>query len=238
MKLIDIHCHLIPGIDDGSKNKEETMEMLELMREQGVVGVIATPHYRVGMFEPEMEEVEKRFHWSMKAARHHKIHLWLGNECHMQNDTISRLVEKKCITLANSRYILVEFSSAHSYNVIRQYIMDLLMEGYIPVIAHLERIPSLEEQWSSIQELRELGAKVQVNAEGILGESGRKMKRYLWKLIQRDMIDYIASDSHNMNTRRPNLGPCYELVAKKINEEYANKVFYENQKKIIYNVRG
>lgn len=238
MKLIDIHCHLIPGIDDGSKNKEETMEMLELMREQGVVGVIATPHYRVGMFEPEMEEVEKRFHWSMKAARHHKIHLWLGNECHMQNDTISRLVEKKCITLANSRYILVEFSSAHSYNVIRQYIMDLLMEGYIPVIAHLERIPSLEEQWSSIQELRELGAKVQVNAEGILGESGRKMKRYLWKLIQRDMIDYIASDSHNMNNRRPNLGPCYELVAKKINVEYANKVFYENQKKIIYNVRG
>lgn len=233
MKLIDMHCHILPGIDDGAKNKLETIEMLKLMKEEGVVAIIATPHYRPGMFTPDMKEIQRRFQWTRKAAYEEGIYLWLGCECYAHEQMLEKLDEKKYNRMGKSRYLLVEFSSLHSYNIVRQYIGIIVSAGYIPIIAHVERIPALGEHIDYIWDLKELGAKIQVNAESILGESGWKVKRSMRKLMNEDAIDYIASDSHGAKKRVPNLGKCYRYVEKKMGKEYAKQVFYENPKKII-----
>lgn len=233
MRLIDIHCHIIPGVDDGAKSKQETIEMLKMMKQEGVVAIIATPHYRPGMFTPDIDKLQKRYLWARKTAEEMGIYMWRGNECYVQENLLDDLSVGKCIPMAKSKYLLVEFSSFHSYNVVRQYIANVISEGYIPIIAHIERIPVFDEHESRIQDMVELGARIQVNAESILGQSGYGVKRRMMKLMKADLIHYVASDSHGAKKRVPNLGKCYRYVAKKMGSEYANEIFYENQKRII-----
>ncbi len=233
MKLIDIHCHIIPGVDDGAKNKAETLKMLEMMREDGVVAIIATPHYRPGMFTPKKEALIPRFHWAKTEAKKQGIYLGMGRECYVQEHLLDDLSVQKCRTLLNTKYLLVEFSSLHSYNVIRQYVADYIANGYIPIIAHIERVAAFEHHEERIQDIRDLGAHIQVNADSVVGERGVAVKRRMLKLLKLDLVHYIASDSHGAKERIPNLGKCYRYVAKKMGEAYADEVFYENQKRII-----
>lgn len=233
MKLIDIHCHIIPGVDDGATNKRETIEMLEMMKKEGVVGIIATPHYRPRMFEPKREDVIPRFRWTRDVARERGIYMWLGSECYVQEHLLDDLNEQKCNTFMNTRYLLVEFSSYHSYNVIRQYITDYISNGYVPIIAHIERVPAFEHDMERIQDMIDLGAKIQVNADSVLGGSGNATKRRIMKMMKLELVDYVASDSHGSKERVPNLGKCYRYVARKLGTEYADEIFYENQKEII-----
>lgn len=237
MKLIDMHCHIVPGVDDGSRNKKETLRMLEMMKEQGVIGIIATPHYHIGYFETELSEIEKRFYWTKHMAQEYGIHMWLGTECYVESEMIARMDKNKYNRMAESQHLLVEFSRINSYNTIRQYLNILIAEGYIPIMAHVERVPELVNDITYVSELRALGVKIQVNAESVLGTGGLKSKRYVWKLIKLDLVDYIASDSHNCQRRVPNLGDCYKAVEKKMGRKYADRIFYRNPKKIICDER-
>lgn len=232
MRLIDIHCHIIPGVDDGARNKAESQKMLELMKQEGVVGIIATPHYRPGMFTPSDEELIPRSQWTKVMAKEQGIYLGIGRECYVQEHLLDDLNAGKCNTLLNTRYLLVEFSGLHSYNVVRQYITDYVANGYIPIIAHIERVSAFENHEERIRDMIDLGARVQVNADSVMGERGFVTKRRMLKLMKSDLVHYIASDSHGKKERVPNLGKCYRYVQKKMGETYANEVFYENQRKI------
>lgn len=233
MKIIDMHCHIIPSVDDGPDTRRETVEMLRLQKQEGVVGIIATPHYRLKMFEPDAEEVRRKFLWVQEIAKRMGIRTWLGNECHIHDELEDYLERGICRTMVNSPYILVEFSSYHSYNIIRQYLMELIASGYIPIIAHIERISAFEKSYELVSDLTKLGVKIQVNAESVMGERGTATKRWMLKLMKMNLIHYIASDSHDTKNRVPNLGKCYCYVSKKLGKDYAEKVFYKNQLKII-----
>lgn len=231
--LIDIHCHIVPGVDDGAKNQIETLEMLKQMKKQDVVAIIATPHYRIDMFEPDMDDVKRRFAWTRKKAEEQNIRMWLGNECYVSDELFDALESGKCRSIRGNKYILIEFSRMHNFNTIREYISRFVMNDYIPIIAHIERVSAFDNDIDKIKEVIELGAKIQVNAESILGLRGREVKSRMLKLMKADLIDYIASDSHGSKERVPNLGDCYRVVKRKMGKEYAHQIFYENPKQII-----
>lgn len=233
MKIIDIHCHVLPDIDDGASSKEETLEMLHLMKRNNIVGIIATPHYRIGMFTPNEQKVRSRFEWSKKIAYHFEIEMYLGSECYIQSEIFEQLDERKYMTLNNSEYILVEFSRFYSYNIIRQYLIKLISKGYRPIVAHVERVEALCKDLSRIKEIVELGVELQVNAEAVMGKSGFATKRKVWNLIHLDLVTYIASDCHDSKKRIPNLRSCYKYVLKKKGVDYANEIFYKNPSNII-----
>lgn len=237
MELTDIHCHILPGVDDGADTMEEARKMLRLEYEDGVRTIIATPHYREGMFEPVMRQVVKAYTQVREMARGMGMRLYLGCEYHTNSRMVKDLRRKRRPTMVGSSYVLTEFSGAHNYEKIRNQVYDLLTEGYQPILAHIERYPCLREDIQKVRELVDLGAYIQMNAGAILGESGSPIRKFGRQVMEEDLLHFIASDAHGVKYRRPNLGACAKYVSKKMGQPYAEKIFCGNPDYILREAR-
>ena len=233
---MDIHCHLLPCVDDGPGSLEDTKTLLSMAYRQGVRRMIATPHYRPEMFEPSMNRVINSYSRTKELAAEMGIELRLGCEFYRNEELISLLQERQRPAMAGSRYVLVEFSTRDLFQVIHNMVYDLTVNGYIPIIAHIERYACCSDI-EKVRRLRELGACIQVNAATVLGGAGLRMKKYCFQLMKADLIDFIASDSHDARVRKPNLGECAKLVGRKLGREYAERIFWENPNRIWKNGR-
>ena len=148
--LYDIHCHILPGVDDGARNMEESLWMLNKEYQEGVRHVILTPHFRYDMFEPHMNIVTRQFMQLRRAAMNigdEGMRLYLGCELHSSMDMVECLKKGRRLTLAGSRYVLVEFSNGDEKNYIEERVRSLLMNGFIPIIAHVERYKATPERY-------------------------------------------------------------------------------------------
>lgn len=236
MRLTDIHCHLLPKVDDGPDSVAEAVGLLKEMHEEGVRCIIVTPHYRPDMFEASAERVWKHYLGMRKIAKALGIRLFLGCE-YYRNSEIPELIEKKeRPSMAGSEYVLIEFSPDDVFQTIRNHVYTLRSRGFKPIVAHVERYECCMNT-EKIEELVELGAYIQMNAGSVLGRSGAKMKKYCKKLMEEDLVDFIASDTHDSKTRRPNLGKCAAYVEKKMGREYTERIFIQNPANILRNRR-
>lgn len=228
--LTDLHCHILPGVDDGASAAKEMKEMLRMEYEQGVRRIIFTPHYRREMFETPTKEIRKRFLKVKKVLEESGIDLkvYLGRECYASSKLVDMINEDRYLFMNGTRFILVEFPYKQTFQKIRNQVYDLLAEGAVPILAHVERYSSLVENPDRIGELIELGAYIQVNAGAITGESGWSQKRFCHKLMKSNYIHFVGSDAHGTEHRKPNLGHCKEYVEKKMGPEYAERLFMVN----------
>lgn len=140
----------------------------------------------------------------MPYAKKLGIELKLGTEYHVATDMIDAFYGGRCHTLADTQYILTEYSHSSEYSFIYKMTREAIFAGYIPVIAHVERYECLRDI-SRIEDLQELGALIQVNADSVLGIDGRHFKRYTKKLLKAGLVDVIASDSHGTKERVCNM---------------------------------
>lgn len=229
----DIHCHILPGVDDGAKDMEMAKALLRKEMEDGVQNIILTPHYRRRMFEPEMSLIYSTYEQLKQETRDWDIHLYLGCEYHANMDMAEDLNAGKRPTLGGSRYVLCEFSNGDLASYITERTYQLLANGYIPVLAHIERYKALTKDFSLIDDLVERGCRMQVNAGSILGEDGFFTRRFCKKLIDYDLLHFIGSDAHNLTDRTPRIGECAAYLEKKYGEEYAQQILQENPGKLI-----
>ena len=230
--MIDIHCHLLYGVDDGAKTIEESAAMLQEAKEQGVTDVILTPHYRHGFFSYPKEEIESHFMKLYPIAEKLGIRIFPGTEYHVNSYIVEAFDSGRCRTLADTRYILCEYSHDSEYSYIYQMTQELIFHGYIPVLAHVERYQALYD-FTSVEELKNLGAWITVNADAVLGAEGGTPKRFCKKMLKEDYVDVIASDSHGIKNRVCHMKKCYEMVSKKFGNDYADKLFVLNPGKIL-----
>lgn len=235
--LIDMHCHIVPGVDDGAKNMEMAARMLQAEYRNGVSAVIVTPHYRKGMFETSQRVIDRRFEKLRQAAMRlrSQMQVYLGCEYHTNQDMVQDLQSGKRPSMAGSVYVLAEFSSAHGYAVIRNQVYELIAAGYRPIIAHAERYPCLVKEPVLIEELRELGAEIQLTSGSVLGEDGWRLKRFCNRLLKEKKVQYIASDAHDLQHRAPNLQACAIYLEKKFGRRFAEQILIRNPRKIIEN---
>ena len=197
--LYDIHCHILPGVDDGARNMEESLWMLNKEYQEGVRHVILTPHFRYDMFEPHMNIVTRQFMQLRRAAMNigdEGMRLYLGCELHSSMDMVECLKKGRRLTLAGSRYVLVEFSNGDEKNYIEERVRSLLMNGFIPIIAHVERYQCLHKQKARLEEFQEQGVLFQVNYNSI--------KKNKW-LFQQGFVDLLSTDCHNEEERAPKI---------------------------------
>lgn len=234
-ELIDMHCHIIPGVDDGAKTKKDMDELLLMEYKSGVRKIVLTPHYRKGMFEPDEREVEKGLEEIRQSIQELGIEMevYLGCEYHANSDMVQELKENKRFRMNGSKYILVEFSSQHNFSKVRNWIYELVKAGFQPIIAHVERCPAAVEKKELVEELVELGAWIQVDAGAILGEDGWRMKTISRRLLKEELIHFIGSDAHDCHKRRPNLKECYSYVVKKKGDQYAQELFFDNPRVLL-----
>lgn len=234
-ELYDIHCHILPGVDDGAKDMQMSLEMLRREYEDGVRTVILTPHYRRSMFETPTQVIEETYEELCREVRKAgiRIRLALGREQYIDSGTGQRLKTESSQTMAGSRYVLCEFSYGTEFEFIRDQAYGLRSSGYIPMLAHIERYKCLLGKFDEIDELAELGCRIQVNAGSILGEDGFRVKSFCRKLIKYDMLDFIGSDAHNLRERRPLLGQCSVFLEKLAGAEYVRRIMQENPSEIM-----
>lgn len=231
--MIDIHCHLLYGVDDGPGTIEESIAMLEEAESQGVTEIILTPHYRRGMFKYDKEQILKNKKELDKYAQEIGIKLHLGTEYHVNGDILEHLENGRCLPLADSEYVLTEYEYETEYKHLFKMTQELLRHGYTPVIAHVERYRCLVDKPEHLDELKEIGAMIQVNAGAIIGQDGWGIKQYCKKILKSGWVDIVASDSHDLKKRICYMEKCYEYIEKKYGEKLAYRLMIKNPKKII-----
>ena len=234
MNLIDIHCHILPKVDDGPDSVEESLKILKDMRRQGIKHVIVTPHYRPEMFEPSMKRVIYSYRHLRDIAYDMGVSMSLGCEYYRNEQIIEHMDNRKRPVMAGSRYVLIKFSMNDLFPTIRNYVYELITHGYQPIIAHVERYFCCQKM-EKIQELKDMGALVQVNAGSVLGEEGWKLKKFCLDLMKKDLVDFVASDTHNTSDRKLNLKKCASFVTKKMGKQYAERIFFNNPLNILKN---
>ena len=233
--IYDVHCHIVPGVDDGASNYEETKKLLQMEYDQGVRGIIVTPHFRFRMFETPIERIKEQFVLVQRAAAEigNDLEVYLGCEFHANMEMLPMLREKKVSTMAGSRYVLVEFSHNSEASYIRERLSAMLSGGYRPIVAHIERYEATRTDLDFVEELTEMGAYMQINADSIVGKDGFFTKRYCQKLMKNDLVHFVGSDCHDSSKRISRIGEAYSYVIKKMDTDYAKQLFIRNPQKII-----
>ncbi len=230
--IYDMHCHLIPGVDDGSVDMDMTRELLKVEYEQGVRCIYLTSHYRKGMFETDAEYIRQQFELVKEEAKKisPELQVRLGCEFHACMDMTDMLKRKERPTMGDSRFVLIEFSGRHDYKMIQERCYALLSSGYTPIIAHAERYPALFKKYDYLEQLINMGAYIQVNANSILGLDGFWMKQFCKKIMKKELLHFIGSDAHDLGERASSIGPCAEYIEKLMGINYAKRILIENPK--------
>ena len=231
--MIDIHSHILYGVDDGAPDRDVSLRMLREAAKQGVTDIIATPHYRYGMFSYPAGRIYSHYQDLRQEAHNVGIRLSLGCEYFVDGDIYEHLRRGRVPTLGGTRYILTEYAPAADYHMIHTFSQGLIRQGYVPVIAHVERIGKLTAHPGYVRELSDMGVLFQANTEGVLGGGGFVKKRFLMQLMREGLLDFIASDAHNLTRRPIKMEECAAYVEKHMGAECRERLFHKNAEKIL-----
>lgn len=195
----DVHSHLIPGIDDGSKTMEETLEMLRKFESLGYKKVITTPHIMSDFYRNTAEIITDGLKNVRAAIAQSDLKIEIEAAAEYYLDFHFReLIEKKDLLTFGDNHILFELSFTQEQSGIHEVIFDLVTEGYKPILAHVERYPFYNNEWDKIEAYRDRGCLLQLNINSLSGQNGPQVKRMAEQLIDRDWIDLVGSDCHHM----------------------------------------
>ena len=225
--MVDIHMHVIPKVDDGSKSIEESIELLKRSAEQGVEAIIATPH-SWAIDTCGYDYMCSHFEALKKAAKEHRIpiRLFLGCEMLVYPDTVGDCIRKlddgQYPTMAGSRYVLTEFEPWFSQKDMETCVEKLVAAGYIPIIAHAERYDNTTV--NGIKKLKKLGALVQINAYSIVNEQKEHTRQTVNQLLEEQLVDFVGSDAHRLDHRPPVIADGIAAFERQYSEEYARRV--------------
>jgi len=225
--MVDIHCHLLPGLDDGPDSLDEALEMAEMAIEDGITHVVSTPHANDRFkFVSELvcrrrDELQERLGDRLKLATGCDLHLNFENmEDLRANPTM--------YTINQKNYLLVELPSYGLSPSTEDTLHQLQLIGLNPVITHPERNPLLRGNPERLEDWLRRGCYAQVTALSLLGGFGAAAQHWAETWLDQDRIHFIATDAHNVHSRRPQLHSAYELVAARRDERLARALFYDN----------
>ena len=227
--LIDIHTHILPGMDDGAAGEAISFQMLKQAYQEGTTLLVATPHYHCHVGSDWMEKRQTAYTALCDIAAHisPELNILLGAEVFYESALTEQLKHGKELTLNHTCAILVEFSPDVNYLYMKNAFLKLQSMGYVPVLAHIERYAALE-RIDRVEELSDMGVKMQVNAGSVIGKHGRKIKRYLLQLMREDLIDLVATDAHNVTDRPTGMAACVKYLTRKMGAEYCQTVCHDN----------
>lgn len=232
--MVDIHQHIVYGMDDGARSWQDTLDILLMAQEQGVTDIIATPHATPGMEPFHYAEYIQKLNQINRYAYEQNIsvRLFPGAEIFYTPSTLDKLDEKAIPTLALTNAVLVEFMPDEKYDVIYGAFRKLANGGYHPVLAHVERYECLVSHIDRITELREqLEVMIQMNCRTVIKPGGLLFSRFCNRLLEGGMVDFVASDTHNCTSRPIMMREAYQALTKRFGGDMADRLVMENQLK-------
>jgi protein-tyrosine phosphatase len=227
--LIDIHSHVLYGLDDGARTIEDSVAMVRMAAEHGTTDLVATPHanpnYR---FDPQI--VQERLA-EVSAASGNVLRLHSGSDFHLSYDNIQDAIENpRKYTINQHRYLMVEFSDMLIFNNTTEIFSRLQEAGITPVITHPERNGLLRQRADQIAAWVAEGVCVQVTAQSVLGEFGRRAADFSRTLLDRKLVHFLASDAHDCEHRPPRLDLAHAWMKDHYGEDWADVLCVTNPK--------
>ena len=235
--MIDLHNHLLPGIDDGAKKVEETLEFLRRAARDGVKTVVATPHMKPGVYDNKRETILERVALVREAARGdeaEQVTLLPGAEVYFTADVVARARSGQLMTYGDGgRYLLLELPYQQIPMQVDDTIFQLRLLGITPVMAHPERVAYYLEGIDRVAASVRLGALTQVTANSLTGRFGDKAREFAQAMLRRDLVHILCTDAHDVKHRPPVLSEGMRAAAAIVGETRARRMVEETPRAIL-----
>lgn len=236
--MIDTHLHLLPGLDDGPSSSAEAHRLALALLADGVHEAIVTPHLNHPAWPHINADVIRSQFSEYLTKAPPELRLHLGAEIHVDWSFLEFLEQAprtSLPTLAGSRYLLLEFPPILLGPDPTSVIHECRVRGFVPVVAHPERIPALTQTPGLVEKLVEAGAHLQLVADTLAGEGGAWAQAVASRWIDAGLISLVASDAHDPVRRRPKLKQAYALCERRWGEACARRLFLDNPARIVEN---
>ena len=227
---IDIHSHILPGVDDGARDMDMTEELLRAELEEGVTKIIATPHFDLDHNFQDVQEIQDKVAMVQKKASELSDDLTIYGGCEIlfSRGIIELLKEDKIPTLAGTNYVLVEFYPSESHKDIYRAMRDIIQVGKIPVLAHVERYECFIGHEEYIRDLIEVGAYIQMNARSLTGKRFAKRTRFCKSAVKHGLVHFLGTDCHNMEHRPPKMEKTARVIEDIAGEKMMKRLTHDN----------
>ncbi|MFY8349593.1 tyrosine-protein phosphatase [Pseudoalteromonas sp. SSM20] len=239
--MYDIHCHLIPSIDDGARDMDEAISLLKIAENDGITHIVLTPHIHLGKFNNNIDDIFTNF-FSLKqkaADANLRLNLAFAAEVRIDAELITLFQHGKIPFIGNSldkKVVLLELPHSNYPQGADNLIKWMISNNILPLIAHPERNRDIQKNTDLILKLKRLGCLLQVTAGSIVGDFGEKPKQIASFMLENKLADIVASDAHNLKRRPPILSKAFKEVCDKYTAEYAENLFINTPKLLTKNL--
>lgn len=234
--MIDIHTHILPGMDDGAQDIYDTLEMVSVAAKSGITAMVATPHCNIpGGYKNYFGDEYIKSIQQVREAVHREglpVNILPGAEAFGTADLPQMLQEGKIMTLNQSRYLLVEFAFDEDPEFVQNIIEEIHDLKVIPVIAHAERYEFVQREPELVYHWRRKGYPIQINKGSFQGKFGRRAAKAAYLLMNHHLVSVVASDAHSPHVRTPYMRDVYEELLMEYPESYLEMIFKENPRRI------
>ena len=235
--LIDLHCHLLPGIDDGAKDRSEALEMARIAVAEGITTIACTPHILPGVYDnvgPEIRAATEALQLELNEA-HIPVALVVGADLHVGPSILAQLRSGEALSLNDTRYVLIE----PPHHILPPHIEDAFFNfaagGYTPILTHPERMTWIDTRYDVVQRLANAGVLMQLTAAAITGRFGKRARYWSERMLDESLVHIVATDAHDPRRRPPLLRAAYEAVCARVGEAEANQLFLDRPLAILEN---
>ncbi len=222
--MYDLHCHLLPGIDDGAPDYENSLAMARALVDQGVFCVACTPHILPGLYHntgPQIKEAVAALRVRLKEAGI-DLKLVSGADNHIAPDFVAALKRGHLLPIGDTSYVLVEPPHHVAPARLEELFFDILLGGYTPVLTHPERLSWIESKYDVVQTLAAKGVWMQITSGSVCGRFGSRPKYWAERMLQEGLVHILATDAHNLSSRRPDLAQGRDKAAQLVGPEEAH----------------
>ena len=235
--MIDLHCHILPGVDDGSRSLEESLAMARIAASDGIATMVATPHLFRGNFESvDVAFIEERRRELRDALSNNglRIEVKAGAEVHITHNLIEHVrTNRGSLVINDSSYMFIEFPSSHVFPGVKDFIFDLMSEGITPIIAHPERNYGFAQNPRLLYELVQMGVLAQANGGSLTGLYGRSVAKTAVRFLTWNLIHFLASDGHHPRSIPPRLAEAAKRAEAVVGKEEARHLVVENPRAVL-----
>ena len=235
--MIDLHSHILPGIDDGAPDLVVSLDMARAWVADGVHVVACTPHILPGLYHNTGPAIRAAVKALQDAVDREGIPLTLvtGSDAHVTPDMIAKLRSGEILSLADTRYLLVEPPHHVAPARLDEFFFSLLVAGYVPILTHPERLSWIETQYSLVEALFDRGVWMQITAGSLTGMFGRQPKYWAERMLDEGRVHILASDAHEMKRRTPQLSRGRDAAAERVGIDEAENMVVTRPEGILAN---
>ena len=236
MKKVEMHCHILPGIDDGAEDIKQSLQMLRIAMDHEIVGAIVTPHGSARNASRERAEKIRKLCRIFRAQAERRFDVvfpvFPGQEIMYSSEVRRYIDEGKLLTMADTRYVLLEFMPQTPYSMLFGAVREMRMGGYVPILAHVERYNALREG-DRLEELIDAGAKIQMNYSSVGGSWHSQTTKWCRSKLKEQQVDFLSTDMHDSVYRSPDTEAAEKWMQKHLDAEYIRMLVQGNARAIL-----